>query len=87
MKRSLSENAPAHAIMTAVDDATFGRHSSLAEVGDGPPPPADLPLAYLFDTDAASEVLRPRHLPTFLDWLRDVPLDDQYISAITVGEL
>jgi predicted nucleic acid-binding protein len=44
-------------------------------------------VAYLFDTDAVSEVLRPKPLPTFLEWLRGVPREDQFISAITVGEL
>jgi predicted nucleic acid-binding protein len=44
-------------------------------------------LAYLFDTDAVSEVLRPKPLPRFLEWLRRIPREDQYISAVTVGEL
>ena len=42
---------------------------------------------YLFDTDAISEVLRPRPLPTYLDWLRTVPREDQFTSAVSVGEL
>ncbi len=44
-------------------------------------------MPYLFDTDAVSEVLRPKPLPAFLEWLRDVPREDQFISAVTVGEL
>lgn len=44
-------------------------------------------MAYLFDTDAVSEVLRPKPLPRFLEWLRRIPREDQYISAVTVGEL
>jgi predicted nucleic acid-binding protein len=44
-------------------------------------------LAYLFDTDAVSEVLRPKPLPRFLEWLRRIPREDQYISAVSVGEL
>jgi predicted nucleic acid-binding protein len=44
-------------------------------------------LPYLFDTDAVSEVLRPKPLPAFLEWLRNVPREDQFISAVTVGEL
>jgi predicted nucleic acid-binding protein len=44
-------------------------------------------VAYLFDTDALSEVLRPRPLPAYLDWLRTVPRDEQFTSADSVGEL
>ena len=44
-------------------------------------------MAYLFDTDAISELLRPRPLPTYLDWLKTIPREDQFASAVTVGEL
>jgi predicted nucleic acid-binding protein len=44
-------------------------------------------VAYLFDTDAISELLRPRPLPPYLDWLKTVPREDQFTSAVTVGEL
>ena len=44
-------------------------------------------MAYLFDTDAISELLRPRPLPTYLDWLKTIPREDQFTSAVTVGEL
>ncbi|CAN5795578.1 type II toxin-antitoxin system VapC family toxin [soil metagenome] len=44
-------------------------------------------MLYLFDTDAVSEVLRPKPLPAFLEWLRSVQREDQFISAVTVGEL
>jgi tRNA(fMet)-specific endonuclease VapC len=44
-------------------------------------------VPYLFDTDAVSEVLRPKPLPAFLEWLQNVPREDQFISAVTVGEL
>lgn len=44
-------------------------------------------LAYLFDTDAISELLRPRPLQPYLDWLRTIPRDTQFTSAVTVGEL
>ena len=44
-------------------------------------------MAYLFDTDAISEVLRPRPRQSYLDWLREVPRDAQFTSAVTVGEL
>lgn len=43
--------------------------------------------AYLFDTDAISELLRPRPLPPYLDWLKTIPREDQFTSAVTVGEL
>lgn len=44
-------------------------------------------MRYLFDTDAISELLRPRPLPTYVEWLREVPREDQFTSAVTVGEL
>lgn len=44
-------------------------------------------MAYLFDTDAVSELLRPRPLRAYLAWLQTVPREDQFISAVTVAEL
>lgn len=44
-------------------------------------------VAYLFDTDAISELLRPRPLRPYVDWLKTVPRDAQFTSAVTVGEL
>jgi len=44
-------------------------------------------MAFLFDTDAISELLRPRPLPTYVDWLRDVPREEQFTSAVVIGEL
>jgi len=44
-------------------------------------------VAYLFDTDAISEVLRPRPLQPYVDWLGTIPRDAQFTSAVTVGEL
>lgn len=44
-------------------------------------------MGYLFDTDAISEIWRPRPQPGFIDWLRQVPREAQFTSAITVGEL
>jgi len=44
-------------------------------------------VVYLFDTDAISELLRPRPLQPYLDWIRTVPRDSQFASAVTVGEL
>jgi len=44
-------------------------------------------LAYLFDTDAVSEVLRKRPLPAYLEWLATIPPAEQFTSAVVVGEL
>jgi len=44
-------------------------------------------VAYLFDTDAISELLRPRPLKRYLDWLKGIQRDAQFTSAVTVGEL
>ncbi|MBS3934384.1 MAG: hypothetical protein KGZ35_08500 [Truepera sp.] len=44
-------------------------------------------MAYLFDTDAISEVLRKRPLAAYLGWLGTIPRDQQFCSAVTVGEL
>ena len=44
-------------------------------------------MAYLFDTDSISELLRRRPLQPYLDWLKTIPRDAQFTSAVTVGEL
>lgn len=44
-------------------------------------------MAYLFDTDAISEILRGRPLPAYVDWVRSVPREDQFTSAVVAGEL
>lgn len=44
-------------------------------------------MAFLFDTDAISEVMRKRPLPAYLEWLRRLPRGEQFTSAINVGEL
>lgn len=44
-------------------------------------------MPYLFDTDAISELLRPRPLPRYVEWLRSVAREDQFTSAVAVGEL
>jgi predicted nucleic acid-binding protein len=44
-------------------------------------------MAYLFDTDAISELLRPRPLQAYVQWLGSIPRDAQFTSAVTVGEL
>lgn len=44
-------------------------------------------MPWLFDTDAVSELLKPKPLAAYLEWLRAVPREDQFISAVSVGEL
>lgn len=44
-------------------------------------------MAYLFDTDAIAEALKSQPLPPYLDWLRTIPREDQFISAISLNEL
>lgn len=50
-------------------------------------PLADRMAAWLFDTDALSELLRPRPDRVFLNWLAGIPRERQFTSAVTVGEL
>lgn len=44
-------------------------------------------MSFLFDTDAISELWRPRPLQAYLRWLEGIPLESQYTSAVTLGEL
>lgn len=44
-------------------------------------------MAYLFDTDAISELLKPRPAPGYVRWLAAVPREEQFTSAVVVGEL
>jgi len=44
-------------------------------------------MAYLFDTDAISEMLRPRPLSVYVDWLNTIPREEQFTSAVVIGEL
>ena len=44
-------------------------------------------MAYLFDTDAISELLRPRPLEDYVEWLRTIPREEQFTSAVVIGEL
>ena len=44
-------------------------------------------MAYLFDTDALSEAFKLRPAATYLDWVRGVPREQQFTSAICVAEL
>ena len=44
-------------------------------------------MAYLFDTDAISEVLKKKPAASYVRWLRGIPRADQYTSTVVVGEL
>ncbi len=44
-------------------------------------------MGWLFDTDAISEVLRPKPAVRYIAWLRTIAVDEQLTTAITVGEL
>ena len=44
-------------------------------------------MAFLFNTDAISEVLKPQPAFGYLRWLRTVPREEQFTSAVVVGEL
>lgn len=39
-------------------------------------------MAYLFDTDALSEVMRKKPLVPYLIWLRRIPREEQFTSAV-----
>ena len=44
-------------------------------------------MGWIFDTDAISEVLRPKPAERYVVWLRGLPVDEQFTTAVTVGEL
>ncbi|HEX9732159.1 MAG TPA: PIN domain-containing protein [Thermoanaerobaculia bacterium] len=44
-------------------------------------------MSYLFDTNAISEVFKPRPNPEYVEWLGTVPRDEQYTSTVAIGEL
>ncbi len=44
-------------------------------------------MAYLFDTDALSELLRPRPLPRLVTWLQTIHREEQFTSAVVIGEM
>ena len=44
-------------------------------------------MAFLFDTDALSEVLKKRPTLDYLRWLRTIPREEQFTSAVVIGEL
>ena len=44
-------------------------------------------MAYLFDTDAISELFKPRPAAGYVRWLAAVPREEQFTGAVVVGEL
>lgn len=44
-------------------------------------------MAFLFDTDAISELLRPRPATSYVAWIMKVAREEQFTSAVVVGEL
>ena len=44
-------------------------------------------MAFLFDTDAISELLRPRPAKAYVDWLMRISREEQFTSAVVIGEL
>jgi len=44
-------------------------------------------MAFLFDTDAISELLRPRPATAYVKWIMRVAREEQFTSAVVMGEL
>lgn len=44
-------------------------------------------MAFLFDTDAISELLRPRPATAYVKWIMNVAREEQFTSAVVIGEL
>ena len=44
-------------------------------------------MAFLFDTDAISELLRPRPAIAYVKWIMKVAREEQFTSAVVIGEL
>ncbi len=44
-------------------------------------------MAFLFDTDAISELLRPRPAAAYVKWIMNVAREEQFTSAVVLGEL
>ena len=42
---------------------------------------------YLLDTNVVSELRRPRPHGAVLDWITDVPAEQLFVSAVTIGEI
>ena len=44
-------------------------------------------MAFLFDTDAISELLHPRPAAAYVKWIMKVAREEQFTSAVVMGEL
>jgi len=44
-------------------------------------------MAFLFDTDAISELLRPRPARAYVKWIMKVAREEQFTSTVVIGEL
>ena len=44
-------------------------------------------MAFLFDTDAISELLRPRPAMAYINWLLRVSREEQFTSTVVIAEL
>jgi len=44
-------------------------------------------MAFLFDTDAISELLRPHPAKAYVKWIMRVAREEQFTSAVVIGEL
>jgi tRNA(fMet)-specific endonuclease VapC len=44
-------------------------------------------MSYLFDTDAISELLRPRPAKAYIQWLMHISREEQFTSVVVIGEL
>ncbi len=42
---------------------------------------------YLLDTNVVSELRRPRPHPAVVEWIRQIPADQLFVSAVTIGEI
>ena len=44
-------------------------------------------MSFLFDTDAISELLRPRPAMAYINWIMKISREEQFTSAVVIGEL
>lgn len=42
---------------------------------------------FLLDTNVVSELRRPRSQQAVIDWISEVPVEQLFVSAVTVGEI
>lgn len=42
---------------------------------------------FLLDTNVVSELRRPRPQQAVIDWISDVPSEQLFVSAVTIGEI